>query len=268
MAGNENGTKFSVNGSGTARAAAQAAALQPGVLPRHVAIIMDGNGRWAKSRFMPRVEGHRAGAKSVRMVVEESRKLGIRYVTLFAFSTENWHRPGEEVSSLMSLFLQYLESEVSLLLKNDIRLGAIGDLGRLPQKVRESLERCMEKTASCGSMDLILAISYGSRDEIVNAARLIAAEVKSGAVQPEEIDAAMFAGKLYAPSVPDPDLLIRTSDEFRISNFLLWQLAYAEIVVSPVLWPDFNAAEYTRCLREYAGRNRRFGLTEEQLNSG
>jgi undecaprenyl diphosphate synthase len=226
---------------------------------------MDGNGRWARKRFLPRVEGHRAGAKTVRMIVEESRRLGIRYLTLFAFSTENWQRPQDEVSALMKLFCQYLESELDLMCRNDIRLRAIGDLGRLPKEVRDSLQRNFEKTRDNKSMDLILAVSYGGRDELVNAAKRIAEKVAHGELATNAISERTISENLYAPDVPDPDLLIRTSDENRISNFLLWQLAYSEIVVTPVLWPDFSKDEYSRCLKEYAGRTRRFGLTDEQL---
>ena len=235
-------------------------------VPRHVAIIMDGNGRWARSRGLLRVEGHRAGAKSVRMVVEESRRLGVRYLTLFAFSTENWLRPALEVSALMQLFKRYLESERDLMLRNQIRLRAIGDRKRLPQGVQDVLTETEQLTASQTGMDLILAVSYGGREEITNAARLLAQRAADGELEPSSIDQSVFAQSLYAPDLPDPDLLIRTSDENRISNFLLWQLAYAEIVVSPVYWPDFNAVEYQRCLAEYASRTRRFGLTDEQLS--
>lgn len=236
-------------------------------LPRHVAVVMDGNGRWARRRFMPRVEGHRAGVKSVRMIVEESRRLGIRYLTLFAFSTENWRRPRDEVSSLMKLFCQYLESELELMLTNGIRLRAIGDLSRLPEEVQESLRKNFERTKDMTGMDLILAVSYGGRDELVQATRAIAEKVKRGELEPSAIGEETISRHLYAPDVPDPDVLIRTSDEYRISNFLLWELAYSEIVVTPVLWPDFSKEEYLRCLREFGGRNRRFGLTEEQVKS-
>ena len=236
-------------------------------IPQHLAVIMDGNGRWAKQRHLPRVEGHRAGAKTVRMVVEEARRLGVRYLTLFAFSSENWSRPEVEVSALMKLFAQYLESELELLLQNGIRLRAMGDLSRLPAAVREILVRNEERTSSMNAMDLILAVSYGGRDEIVFAARQLARQVAQGTIAADTIDAAAFAEHLYLPDVPDPDLLIRTSDERRISNFLLWQLAYSEIVVTPVLWPDFSPLEFHRCLAEFAGRERRFGLTEEQIRS-
>lgn len=256
---------MSDSGVATAEVTRGAQAVQ--VVPRHVAIIMDGNGRWAKRRFMPRIEGHRNGAKSVRMVVEECRRLGVRYLTLFAFSTENWRRPQDEVGGLMSLFVQHLESELELLLKNDIRLRAMGDTSRLPESVRAMLQRNEERTKNLKGMDLILAVSYGGRDELVQAARKIARSVKAGELDPESISEETFGRHLYLPDVPDPDLLIRTSDETRISNFLLWQLAYAEIVVTPVLWPDFNRDEFHRCLNVFAGRNRRFGLTQEQVES-
>jgi len=237
----------------------------PKVLPRHLAIIMDGNGRWAKKRFMPRLEGHRNGAKTVRMVVEEARRLGIRHLTLFAFSTENWQRPEEEVGGLMHLFVQHLESELDLLLRNDIRLRAMGNLSRLPSSVRELLNRNEERTKELTGMDLILAVSYGGRDELVQGFRKLGRAVQSGELDPDLITEDIVSSSLYLPDIPDPDLLIRTSDETRISNFLLWQLAYAEIVVSPQLWPDFSKDEFHRCLEIFAGRSRRFGLTQEQV---
>ena len=228
---------------------------------------MDGNGRWAKKRHLPRIEGHRAGAKTVRMVVEECRRLGVQYLTLYTFSTENWKRPGDEVSSLMKLLETYLESELERLLEHGIRLRPIGDLERLPESVRGILSRNAEKTADQTAMQLVLAISYGGREELVAAARTIATQVQQGALNPADISAAHLSSALYAPDIPDPDLLIRTSGEMRISNFLLWQLAYSEIVVSPLLWPEFSKKEFHRCLAEYAGRERRFGLTGDQLNA-
>lgn len=236
------------------------------VLPRHVAIIMDGNGRWAKKRFLPRIEGHRNGAKTVRMVVEECRRLGVRYLTLFAFSTENWRRPEEEVGGLMTLFVQHLEAELDLLLRNGIRLRAMGNMARLPAPVRELLKRNEERTKDLDGMDLILAVSYGGRDELVQAVRKIGNDIQAGRIDPDAISEESISQSLYLPDVPDPDLLIRTSDETRISNFLLWQLAYSEIVVSPQLWPEFSRDEFHRCLHVFAGRNRRFGLTQEQAS--
>lgn len=237
------------------------------VVPRHVAIIMDGNGRWAKKRFLPRVEGHRNGAKSVRATVEEARRLGIRYLTLFAFSTENWQRPTDEVGGLMSLFVRHLESELEVLLKNGVRLRAMGDISRLPHGVQELLRRNEERTKHLTGMDLILAVSYGGRDEVVQAVKKLGRAIKAGEIDPESVTEEMISRSLYLPDVPDPELLIRTSDETRISNFLLWQLAYSEIVVSPVLWPDFTTDEFHRCLHVFSGRNRRFGKTQEQIDS-
>lgn len=239
--------------------------INPERLPRHVAVIMDGNGRWAKKRFLPRVEGHRQGAKSVRMIVEECRALGIRYLTLFAFSTENWKRPEQEVGALMSLLVQYLESELELLLKNGVRLRAMGDLSKLPHKVRKLLTDNEESTKSLTGLDLILAISYGGREEILDASRALAKQCLNGK-NPDEISESDLRASLYLPDVPDPDLLIRTSNETRISNFMLWQLAYSEIVVTSVLWPDFSKSTLHDCLKEFAGRNRRFGLTQEQID--
>lgn len=234
-------------------------------LPRHIAIIMDGNGRWAKKRMLPRSEGHRQGAKTVRVIVEECLRLGIRYLTVYAFSTENWKRPGEEIKALMFLFKSYLESELELFKKHNIRLRSIGDRSRLPEEIRALLNRCEEETKSNTALDFVLAVSYGGRDEIVNAARSIAVLAAEGKLKPGEVTEESFSEYLFAPDVPDPDLLIRTSDELRISNFLLWQLAYSEIIVSPVLWPDFSRDEFHRCLLEFAGRTRRFGFTQEQL---
>ena len=214
---------------------------------------------------MPRVHGHREGAKTVRMVVEESRKLGIRYITLFAFSTENWNRPPTEVSALMSLFQYHLEHELKDLTKNGVRLRAIGDRTKLPKGVSDLLSAVEASTVNNSELDLLLAVSYGGRDEIVHAARALASKVERGELKASEIDAAQFTSQLYAPDVPDPDLLIRTSNECRISNFLLWQLAYAEIVLSEKYWPEFTKEEYHNCLNRYAGRQRRFGLTEEQI---
>ena len=236
-------------------------------LPGHVAVIMDGNGRWAQQRRLPRIEGHRRGAKAVRMVVEESRRLGIRHLTLFTFSTENWDRPEAEVKSLMKMLQQYLGDERELMLKNQVRLQAIGDLARLPQGVREALDRAISETATMQGLNLTLALSYGGRGEMAHAARGIAAEVSAGRLAPHQVDESVFARHLYSPELPDVDLLIRTSGECRISNFLLWQSAYAELVITPVFWPDFSKDEYLRCLKEYSSRNRRFGLTGEQPQS-
>jgi len=234
-------------------------------IPRHVAIIMDGNGRWAEARGLKRLEGHRAGAQSLRKVVEECRRQGVRYLTVFSFSSENWGRAKEEVEGLMGLFRQYLESELKTLLDNGIRLRAIGDLERLPLPVRALLNRDIEKTKTNEDLDLILAVSYGAIDEIVGAAKKLATLARDKKLNPSEIDADVFRSALYTHDIPDPDLLIRTSGEMRISNFLLFQLAYAEIVVAPELWPEFDEAALLRCFEDYGRRERRFGLTSPQL---
>lgn len=235
--------------------------------PQHIAIIMDGNGRWAQERSLPRLEGHRAGAKSVRKVVEECRRLGIRYLTLFCFSTENWQREEEEVSGLMQLFAHYLKTELSNLLENNIRLRAIGDIGRLPAAVQEALAEVISKTEHNTGLDFILAISYGGREEILAAAKTVVSKVQSGEIALEQVTSQLFASCLWTSNLPDPDLLIRTSGEMRVSNFLLWQLAYAEIVVTPEYWPDFDQDSLKRCLSEYGRRERRFGLTGEQVEA-
>lgn len=236
-------------------------------IPQHVAIIMDGNGRWAQSKRMPRVEGHRQGVKRVRDIVEESRKLGVRYLTLFCFSSENWNRPKEEVSALMKLFLKHLTSEIEDLLKNGVRLRVIGDKSKLPGFVQEAINSAESQTAESTDLDLILAMSYGAREEIVHSCKELCQKVKLGELDPEDVNQESFANCLYAPDVPDPDLLIRTSGEMRISNFLLWQLAYSEIVHTEVFWPDFNRDQYNACIDEYRHRDRRFGLTGEQIRA-
>ena len=236
-------------------------------VPTHLAVIMDGNGRWATSRILPRLEGHRAGSKTVKMIVEECLRLGVKYLTVYAFSTENWGRPREEVSGLMSLFEHYLTKELELFVTHNVRLRAIGDREQLPRAVRNALESAENLTRDNIAMEFILAVSYGGRDEIVQATKKYAALVKAGVEDPEQLTEESFRQYLFAPDVPDPDVLIRTSDECRISNFLLWQLAYSEIVVTPVLWPDFDRAELHRCLNEYGARSRRFGLTEARNQS-
>lgn len=242
----------------TSEEAAQSAAKLPR-LPRHIAVIMDGNGRWAAARGLARLDGHRAGAKSVRGVVEQCGRLKIPYLTLYSFSTENWGRDRQEVSGLMDLFREYLDSELPELLKNGIRLRAIGDLERLPLSVRTALRRAIERTQTNTALNLTLAVSYGSRDEIVNAVRLLAKKAAVQEIRPDEITAEQFSSALWTGDLPDPDLLIRTSGEMRISNFLLWQIAYSELVVRPELWPDFDHEVFLHCLEEYARRERRYG---------
>jgi len=238
---------------------------KPKKLPRHLAIIMDGNGRWAKRRFMPRIMGHRQGAKAVKEIVTAVRELNIPYLTLYAFSKENWSRPREEVEALMNLLYDYLQREVDELLGNKIRLRAIGELHRLPPKVRRLLFETMEKTAANYEMQLILALSYGSRSEIVEAARKIAQKCVSGELDPAQVDEELFASFLYTADIPDPDLIIRTSGEQRLSNFLLYQAAYSEFYMTETLWPDFDRNELMKALHDFSGRERRFGKTSEQI---
>jgi undecaprenyl diphosphate synthase len=234
-------------------------------LPRHVAIIMDGNGRWAQERNLTRIEGHRAGAESVRAIVRYCRRLGIPILTLYAFSTENWQRPKREVSALWRLLARYLTSELDEMLANGIRLNTLGDIDELPQSISRLLHETMERTAGNRDMVLNLALNYSGRTEIVRAARLLAAACAAGKISPEEVDEALFSGYLYTGAMPDPDLLIRTSGEERISNFLLWQIAYTELYVSPLYWPDFREPQLMEALADYQRRERRFGKISEQL---
>ncbi len=241
---------------------AQTAHLSPEAkasLPRHVAIIMDGNGRWARRSHLPRIEGHRAGAESARVVIRTAGELGIKYLTLYAFSVENWNRPKEEVDALMKYLLHYLKSETPELNKNNVRLEVIGQTYRLPEVVQEHLKKSIATLAKNNGLTLIMALSYGGRTEIVEAARSIAQQVKAGELDPADITEQVFAQHLYTRNIPDPDLLIRTSGEMRISNFLLWQISYAELLVTPTLWPDFRKPQLYAALEEYNQRHRRFG---------
>ncbi len=234
-------------------------------LPAHVAIIMDGNGRWAHRRGLSRVRGHAAGAESVRAVVRQARKIGISYLTLYAFSEENWQRPSTEIRALMALLTRYLHRELKEMQDNRIAFRAIGNLSRLPVEVQRELAKTEAATAEGTEMVLTLALSYGARSEIVAAARALAREVEAGRLRPEDIDQARFARHLFTVDLPDPDLLIRTSGEFRLSNFLLWQSAYTELYFTPTLWPDFREEEFVKAIWEYQQRDRRFGLTQEQI---
>lgn len=234
-------------------------------LPRHVAIIMDGNGRWAKLRGKSRIEGHRRGKTSVRVIVEMSRKIGIPYLSLYAFSTENWLRPRDEVHALMGLLEHYLAAEQAKMMRYGIRLLAVGDRNRLPERVQHALEQVIHLTRDNKRMTIILALSYSGRDEIVRMTRKIAREIHDGRLDAEAIDEKTVSARLDTPEVPDPDLLIRTSGELRISNFYLWQIAYSELYVTHTLWPDFREHEYLEALVEYQQRRRRFGRTDEQL---
>lgn len=237
-------------------------------IPRHVAIIMDGNGRWAQNRRYGRPRGHREGAKRVDEIVTECTRIGVKYLTLYAFSTENWNRPAHEVSMLMRLLVQHLRTMDKKLMKNRVSLCAQGTLWRLPKFVQAELRRVMKLTSfEDPALRLNLSLSYGGRQEIVDAARAIAEKLARGECSREEIDEAFFQRHLYHPEFPDPDLLIRTGGEYRVSNFLLWEIAYSEIVVVPTLWPDFGVEEFHTALDIYCGRERRFGLTSEQLTT-
>ncbi len=228
---------------------------------------MDGNGRWARRRGLVRNKGHVAGVESVRAVMRLARKLGISYLTLFAFSEENWQRPAMEIRVLMALLRRYLDRELSEMQENQIALNAIGNLQQLPAAVRKDLDRTIAATASGNKMVLTLALSYGGRSEIVHAVQALARDLVAGRLKPEEIDAALFARYLYTVGLPDPDLLIRTSGEYRLSNFLLWQSAYTELYVTETLWPDFREEEFLAALESYCQRDRRFGLTQEQIEA-
>jgi undecaprenyl diphosphate synthase len=236
-------------------------------LPRHVAIIMDGNGRWAQKRRQPRLFGHKAGAESVRDIVKTCREIGIEYLTLYAFSSENWCRPEQEVSGLMSILKNFLESELPRMQKNDIRLMSIGDRQRLPEEVRESLERGIAATSGNSKLTLNLALSYGSRDELVRAVKTISSLCLKGELTPDQITDRIINENLDTRQMPDPDLLIRTGGEARLSNFLLWQVSYSEIYFTETMWPDFRKESFLQALLEYQSRERRFGRIGDQLLS-
>lgn len=240
--------------------------LKKGAIPRHLAVIMDGNGRWAKQRGKLRVFGHENGVRAVRETVETAAKLGVENLTLYAFSTENWKRPKIEVDTLMKLLVSSLKKELKTLSENNIRLSAIGRINTLPEKVHRELKEVMEKTAGNSAMTLTLALSYGSREELTSAFKALASKVKNNIISPENIDETIINGHLYTRDLPDVDLLIRTSGECRISNFLLWQIAYAELYFTDVLWPDFGESHLISAIQSYQNRERRFGKTSEQLN--
>jgi len=241
------------------------APLDPNRIPRHVAIVMDGNGRWAKQRRKPRIYGHKVGADSVREIVEISREIGISHLTLYAFSSENWNRPKQEISGLMNILKSYLVSELGRLEKNEIRLSCVGDISQLPDNVRQTLEDSIKRTAGNDKMVLNLALSYGARDEICMAVRAIADACRQGEIVLDQIDHQLVADYLYTSGQPDPDLLIRTGGEQRLSNFLLYQASYAEIYFTETMWPDFRKQAYLEALTDYQGRERRFGKTGEQV---
>ena len=240
--------------------------IDPKRLPLHIAVIMDGNGRWAKQRGKLRVFGHESGVTAVRETAEACAEIGIKYLTLYAFSTENWNRPKMEVDALMNLLVKTLNKETKTLMDNNIRLGAIGDLSQLDPQCREQLQETMEITSGNNKMEMNLALSYSSRWEILEATRKIAELVKTGQLKPEDISQELFSSMLTTKNIPDPELLIRTSGENRISNFLLWQIAYAELYFTPVLWPDFRREHLYEAIYDFQHRERRFGKISEQLN--
>jgi len=239
--------------------------INPEKVPQHIAIIMDGNGRWAKQKGMPRVLGHRSGVKSVREVTEAAAQIGVKYLTLYAFSTENWNRPPAEVMALMSLLVETIKGEIRDLNKNGVRLTAIGDIEALPAATLKTLREGIEKTKDNDRVTLVLALNYSAKWEILRATRHLAEQVKLGSLKPDEITEATFERELSTHGIPDPELLIRTSGETRLSNFLLWQVAYAELYFTPVFWPDFDKKELFKAILSYQNRERRFGMISEQL---
>lgn len=236
-------------------------------LPRHVAIIMDGNGRWARQRLMERSDGHVEGVNSVNRITRITSDIGIRYLTLYAFSTENWNRPRPEVDTLMHLIGETILKETPDLLANNVKINLLGEIERLPEEVRKNLEYGRRETEHCTGLELQICLSYSSRWELTRAARELAVKAAAGEISPDEIDETLFAGSLATASMPDPDLLIRTGGEQRISNFLLWQIAYSELYFTPILWPDFDEAAFIDALVDFQQRERRFGKTSDQVNS-
>jgi len=234
-------------------------------LPRHIAIIMDGNGRWAKQHGKPRVFGHQSGVKAVREITEVAAELGVEYLTLYAFSTENWNRPKFEVNALMTLLVETVRKEVKVLNKNNIRLTAIGDLSRLPSKSQKALQKAIDDTSGNTRMTLVLALNYSAKWEIMQAVKSLANKVEAGTLSSEAIDEEIFTNALATKGMPDPELLIRTSGETRISNFLLWQIAYSELYFTPTFWPDFRKNNLYKAILDYQNRERRFGKTSEQV---
>lgn len=240
---------------------------ESGEIPQHVAIIMDGNGRWAQDKHQPRTFGHREGVHSVRDIVEVSGQIGIKYLTLYTFSTENWRRPKAEVSILMSLLIKSLRNETDKLHENNVRLMAIGDMSVLPPQVLNELNEAIEKTRNNKLMTLVLALSYSGRWDIMNAAKNIAAGIKEGKITPDNITEESFSEYLVTNGIPDPDLLIRTGGDYRISNFLLWEAAYAEFYFDKTFWPEFRRTQLYEAVREYQNRERRFGMTTKQVQT-
>lgn len=228
-------------------------------IPKHIAIIMDGNGRWAKARMLPRTMGHRAGMKNIKLVVEESSDLGVKFLTLYAFSTENWKRPNDEVSALMDLVVEFIEKEFEELNANNVRLKSIGDISKLPEKSRNSIVNAIEKTKNNTGLTLNIALNYGGRDELIKATKEIASLVSCGKLGVEEINEEVVSAHLYTKDMPDPDLIIRPSGELRLSNYLLWQSAYSELWFSNINWPDFKKSDLRRAISDFQNRDRRYG---------
>lgn len=235
-------------------------------LPQHVAVIMDGNGRWAKQRSLDRSMGHVEGVNTVRRITEAASEIGLKYLTLYTFSTENWNRPKAEVDALMNLIVVAIERETPDLIKNNVRLTMIGDIARMPEFASSRLRKCMDDTAHCTGLTLVLALSYSSRWEIIEACKKIAEKVKDGTMTVEDIDDTVVSENMATAGMPDPDLLIRTAGDLRISNYLLWQIAYSELYFTPTLWPDLSKDDFYAAIVEYQARERRFGKTSEQVN--
>lgn len=234
-------------------------------VPRHVAIIMDGNGRWARQRGLARTEGHIKGVETVRKITEAAREAGVEYLTLYTFSKENWNRPADEVDALMHLIVTAIERETPDLIANGVRLTAIGDIAGLPEMSRERLRKCIEQTSGCNGMTLVLALNYSARWEITEACRKIAEQCKKGEIDAAQVDELMVSEALTTAKIPDPDLLIRTGGESRVSNFLLWQIAYSELLFTEKYWPDFDKEDFGQAIKDYQSRERRFGKTSEQI---
>lgn len=235
-------------------------------LPKHVAVIMDGNGRWAKQRGLDRSMGHVEGVNTVRRITEIASEIGVKYLTLYTFSTENWNRPQEEVDALMNLIVVAIERETPDLIKNNVCLTMVGDIERMPEFAATRLKKCMDDTSHCNGLTLILALSYSSRWEILEACKNIATQVKDGVISVEDINDELFSRSLSTKDIPDPDLLIRTAGDFRISNYLLWQIAYSELYFTNIFWPDFSKDDFCSAVIEYQSRERRFGKTSEQVS--
>lgn len=236
-------------------------------IPIHIAIIMDGNGRWAKSKGLPRFAGHKEGVSAVRRITEKCGQIGVKHLTLFTFSSENWNRPQTEVSALMTLLTGTLRKEIKKLDKNNVRFTTIGNIAELPEKAQNEIRESIEFTKNNSGLNLVLALNYSGKQEIMNATKLIAKDIENGKLSIIDIDENIFNSKLYTHNIPEPDLLIRTGGDYRISNFMLWQLAYSEFYITPIFWPEFNEEELMKAIHEYNSRERRFGKTSEQVNN-